>query len=68
MEKGNMVKSAFYTDRGGKWASIGSILWSGKQGEEPWNKDNGISSHVKMGYGRVDYYPSRQITKRWGKR
>lgn len=52
-----MIKSSFYTDRRAeKWECIGSIFWSGKLGEEPWQGDNGISSHVKKGYGRVDYY------------
>ena len=54
-----MIKSSFYTSRPireGKWECIGSIFWSGKQGEEPWKRDDRISFHVKKGYGRVDYY------------
>ncbi len=51
-----MTKSSFYTDReAGKWEHIGSIFWSGRPGEEPWKNDNGISSFVKEGYGRVDH-------------
>ena len=56
-----MIKSSFYTERRAeKWERIGSIFWSGEQGEEPWQRDNGISSHVKKGYGRVDYYEEVQ--------
>ena len=63
-----MIKSSFYTNkRGEKWECIGSIFWTGKQGEEPWKRDGRISFHVKKGYGRVDYYPSHQNTKRGGK-
>ncbi len=52
-----MIKSSFYTDRRAeKWEHIGSIFWSGKQGEEPWKRDNGISFYVKKGYGRVDHH------------
>ncbi len=56
MGKGKgMIRSSFYTNRE-KWECVGSILWSGKKGEEPWKRDNGISSHVKKGYGRVEDY------------
>ena len=51
-----MIKSSFYGSRAEKWECIGSILWSGKQGEEPWKRDNRISVHMKKGYGRVDHY------------
>jgi len=53
-----MIKSSYYTDRRTeKWERIGSIFWSGKQGEEPWKRDNGIPFHLKKGYGRVDLPP-----------
>ena len=55
-----MIKSSFYTSTGEKWECVGSILWSGKRGEEPWKREEGISCHVKKGYGRVDSPPKEK--------
>ncbi len=66
-----MIKSSFYTDRQAeKWERIGSVLWSGKNGEEPWKKYNGVSSYLKEGYGRVDSPPKEKtevnvVGRRW---
>ena len=57
-----MIKSSFYSARGGeKWEHIGSILWSGRQEEEPWKKENGF---LKKGYGRVDDHPENGKERR----
>lgn len=56
-----MVKSSFYTNiQGDKWECVGSVFWAGKEGEEPWKRDNGVSFHVKKGYGRVDDYSEHE--------
>jgi hypothetical protein len=50
-----MIRSSFYTGkRSEKWECVGSILWSGKEGEQPWKRENGVSFHLQKGYGRVD--------------
>ncbi len=55
-----MVKSSFYTTIEEKWEWVGSILWSGKEGEESWKRTNGF---LKKGYGRVDDH-SKEVRSR----